>query len=134
MTALVIVGLVAGLRSSRQWEASFVAAWLVVPIAGSLLVSQFKPIFYAHYLVVVIPAVAISAGWALSRIRPRGALLAAVAVVLFMSLNGLSRWYVAFDKEAWRQAAAVVAKEGRAGDVVVFWSSYVRSPFEHYVL
>ena len=64
--------------------------------------------------------------------RPVALRKALVVVILGVNLYGLSNYHVHFQKEAWRNAAALVARDYRDGDVIVFCAGYLDIPFSYY--
>ena len=104
-----------------------------VPVAGELLVSLRRPIFYDRTLIwVTIPfLLLIAAGVTALRRWP---LAQALVLLLFAGANVLSlnEYYRRFDKEQWREAAAYVAQEAGGGDLLLFNASWVQIPFEYY--
>jgi uncharacterized membrane protein len=104
----------------------------LTPVLGELLISLRRPVFYDRTLIwAAIPLyVLLSAGIAALSRWP--AVLAAAA--LLFSANGLSlrEYYVNYDKEGWREAAAYVSQNGREGDLILFNASWVQIPFDYY--
>jgi mannosyltransferase len=108
------------LRSRRD----LITLWLVLPIAGVLVVSAFvQPMLQARYLIVVLPAAAIIAA------RNH---LTAVLLLSALWLAGVATWYMSPAPEDWRAADAWLQAASQPGDGIVFWPSYTRLPIEYY--
>lgn len=152
LTAAIRVAYAWRSRSARLdgWRSGLVLAWLIVPLAVSVLVSELgESIFEPRYLLVSLPAVALLLAWlldglwqsgaALSRIRWRIAPLAAPAlsVALLAALLTLRALQVApsyaKSSEPWRAATLYVIDRARPGDCVAFYPLDVRMPFRYYL-
>lgn len=135
LEAVVIVALGAlGLwswRRERRWIAFVVVVGLTAPL-GELIVSSWRPIFLPRTLIwVAVPAhVAVAAG--LRSLRPRAALVAALAAVVALSGWGLEVYYFHNDREAWDRVAAYVGRGLKRGDAIVFSEDFLRIPFDYY--
>jgi 4-amino-4-deoxy-L-arabinose transferase-like glycosyltransferase len=129
--ALVALG-IATLRA-RPRLLALLLALCAAPVAGELLVSLRRPIFYDRTLIwVTIPFLLLVAAGvtALRRWPPAQAL----ALLLFAGANvlALNEYYRRFEKEQWREAAAYVAQAAGDGDLLLFNASWVQLPFEYY--
>jgi hypothetical protein len=122
----------------------FLLTFLLTPIAGELLVSLRRPIFYDRTLIwASIPFYLLSAA-GLARLRlglshcERSRALPALtlisALALLVAVNGLSLhgYYVDFQKEGWREAATYVTGQAKTGDLVLFNATWVQIPFDYY--
>jgi mannosyltransferase len=97
---------------------SLLVAWAMLPLALSLLISIFEPVFVARYLIVSTPGFAILVALAIVRVS----MLARVAVVPLVVAGaaiGLYQWY-SYDGsqnwvgEDWKSATAFVMQAGGA--------------------
>jgi hypothetical protein len=128
----------------KRVRLALLVSLFVTPIAGELLVSLRRPIYYTRTLIwATIPLytlLAIGAAWALSiRYGPRRrvppvviAVLLALGVLVTANARSLQNYYQAFRKEAWDQAAGHVAQHVQSGDLLLFNASWVQLPFEFY--
>jgi 4-amino-4-deoxy-L-arabinose transferase-like glycosyltransferase len=80
---------------------------------------------------LTIPASIVLASGVLS-VRPRAARNLLLTAMVGLDLYGLWNYHVHFHKEAWRSAAALVARDYRQGDVIVFCAGYLSIPFDYY--
>jgi mannosyltransferase len=141
---LVLAGL--GLRAMRRqaaWAWFLASLWLT-PIAGELLVSLRRPIFYdrtliwttlAFYLLMALGIRSIGRRGRESVPPPRWARLTQVGLALLVagvSVMALGSYYRHFEKEGWADAAAHVAQEAAADDLILFNATWVQIPFEYY--
>jgi mannosyltransferase len=135
--ALAVFGAVKLLRDwegrPASWEAVLMVGWAAIPLAGSLFISMFKPIFQARYLLVSLPGILflvacgiLSFRWAAVKVVVS---LVAVAVLVHSSID----WYLKdahgprFDIEA-----ETVAEASLPGDGVIFYSPPLIRPFGYY--
>lgn len=119
------------LRRSDAWHYVLVASWLVVPLAIAAGISYFKPIIVDRYLIVSLPALALAAAYALSRLGPR---LASVALVLLtvVSLMHVRDWYRAPYGEDWRSGVLYVEQTKRPGDQLLAYPGWLSAPVAYY--
>ena len=114
LAALLIMGM----------RRDLLALWLLVPIAGTILISLLvQPTMQAKYLIGVLPAAAIIA----ARARP-----ALIALLLVVSLVGVGSWYVNGVKDDWRAGVAWIQAQAQPTDGLIFSPSWERQPFEYY--
>lgn len=110
-----------GLAAWGGRRAPAVAAWAVLPVAASLLISQVQPVYHPRYVLFVVPAIALLAGIGAAELGRNWR--AGVAVGLFAALTAST--HVAIRQPAsrpddLRSLAAVLAAEQRPGDRVLF--------------
>ncbi len=108
-------------RSIAVWHAGFALCWLVVPPALMYAESLIQPMFVYRYLLVSLPAMALTMTNGLLRIRPRWLSLAAALLIPLLSISGLLRYYqyrAAFSE--WRTVAAKIATQAQPGDGVIY--------------
>jgi len=138
------------LRSQGAWAAFFLSLWLT-PIAGELLVSLHRPIFYDRTLIWTTLALftlvatgirAIGVRTARTSSNPAAStsphpwakLMQAIVALLLVAGSGLAidNYYHYFEKEGWDQAAAFVAEAADEEDLILFNATWVQIPFEYY--
>jgi mannosyltransferase len=124
------------LRAGRlqPWHAVLVAAWFLIPVLGSFVLSFAKPIFISKYLIVALPALALGVGFGLATLPSKGAVVGATVVVVALSAVGLTRWYSGYEKDDWRGAARFLVDGARPGDGIVVVPTRVRKALEYYVV
>lgn len=114
--------------------ALFTLAWLIVPVAVTLVVSIVKPVFLPRYLIVCLPALVLLGGAGIARL-PQMAAAAVLIGMTALSLQGTANYYARdFDllREDWRGATAYVLEQERPGDAILFHANQGRMPFEYY--
>jgi hypothetical protein len=86
-------------------------------------------------LIVVLPALVTIASIGISALPHLALRVAAVGVVLVLSISPLRAYYGTSVREGgdWRQATEYVMRGKRPGDGILFLSMYGRRPFEYYV-
>lgn len=139
--AIGLVVAAASLRSAwRDWRRAppvelMLAGCVLVPLAGSVAISIFKPILVSRYLIVVEPALIILVAVGFARARPvmLGAALAVVTVVLASS-QALA-WYRANPYPDLRIAATHVLAGSQPDDGVLIFppASFKSLALEYYV-
>jgi hypothetical protein len=155
--SLIVGGIGLGIYRLRKWPAVLVllAALFVTPVAGELLVSLYRPIFYERTLIwASIPLYLLFAAGIVPHLAPvpplsarathllapgepttrRTALKTLFTICLLAILNTLSlyNYYAHFQKEQWDDAAAYVARHVREGDLILYHASWTQLPFDFY--
>jgi hypothetical protein len=129
---LVAIALLAAVarRDRALW---FALLWLLVPVAVMVGVSFVKPSLVARYLIVSLPALALTLSATTVLLVPRWASYVVAAVVLGLAVSGAVGWYTGQPKSDWRSATAYVATQAEGGDAIVFYPSFVERPFQYYL-
>lgn len=118
-------------ESCEAWAFVFVALWLLLPVVITLAASHWKPIFFARFLLVCLPASLLLFGQGLALIRPNWLGFAVLAVLVCASLIGLRKFYRQPGQEDWKGAISYLAQNARAGDGLSFANPYCRFPFDY---
>jgi mannosyltransferase len=119
-------------RSMQSWSLVLVACWLVFPIVGAFVLSQFKPLFVSRYLLVALPAVAVVAGVGVAQFRWKPLYAAALGVAVLLGADALADWYRGPAGEGWEGKAVHVLQGSRPGDGAVFYAPTIIRPFGYY--
>jgi hypothetical protein len=98
----------------------------------AFVVSWVQPVFVSYYLIVTLPALALLAGAGLSRLPGRAAGVAALAVVVGLSVARIADFYAAGSAEDYRGAAHRMMGAMRPGDGVVYAPPAVANPVAFY--
>jgi len=106
------------LQSEDRWRLVLTAAWVTVPFLLALGASLFKPLFTDRYLIVVLPALSLSAALVVTS-GGRPAAVAATAVALVFALAQVRDWYTGFVEQDWRAAAELVERRASTRDTIV---------------
>ena len=128
------LALLLGLWNLRRQPARFLLLLTLIatPIAGEILVSVQRPLFYDRTLIwITIPTfILLAAGLRQLRYTPVIALVA----LIFVTFNGLSlrEYYLNFEKEQWNDAARFVAEQVEGDDLIIFNATWVQIPFDFY--
>ncbi len=119
-------------RSSLSaWAFIFAMAWLLLPVAVTLIASHWKPMFSPRFLLICLPAAILLFAQGLSLLRPAALGFAATAIVLVASLVALHKYDRQPDPSNWKGAVAYLAQNAARGDVLVFGEGYCRMPFDY---
>lgn len=113
------------------------ASWLAIPVlTGSLLLARDTTVFAEdRYFVFLVPALCLAWGAALEWLWTwrLAAGVAGLALVLGLTLTALPRnWAPENRREAWREAAAMVAGTAGPNDAVLVQPDYVHLAFDRY--
>ena len=123
----------AGWQSCRY---TLLLLWAFVPTFGLFLLSQWRPLFHIRYLLPSVPPLLLLAATAVRRLKYRWLAGACVAIMLLLSVRGsilyLHHRLNPEHTDDWRDAAAYVVREARAGDAVVVYFHHERFPFQYY--
>jgi mannosyltransferase len=122
--ALWLWGVYCARNDKRELLAITLAAcWFATPFALALLVSAWKPLFVARYLLVCVPAAVLLAAAGIDAIARRSRAVAGVGLIAILLCNGavLRDWYRGQPaKEDFRRAVAAACHEaGDTGSVFV---------------
>jgi mannosyltransferase len=128
--ALIALG-IATLRRRPAVPALLLTLFLT-PVIGDLLLSLSRPVFYDRTLIWATIPLYVLLAIGIAELR-RWAYIVPV-VSLLIAANGVSlrEYYVNFQKEGWREAAAFVRQQARAGDLILFNASWTQIPFDFY--
>ncbi|MEU9020892.1 glycosyltransferase family 39 protein [Actinomadura sp. NPDC048394] len=130
--AAMAVGLVTARRRGPIGPQALAVPWLLLPATLLLLASQFHPFYTGRYVIGSLPAVSLLAAAGLARLPYRTWIAPIVAMaVLLEPLQVAQR-----RPENWwddlRGAAAIVRREARPGDAILFLTADRRSIAEAY--
>jgi hypothetical protein len=127
-----------GTLDERQ-RVNFVLAWLVFPIASTVLISFLYPIFYDRYMSISAPALVLLAGKGLvdlGRVFPRMRSLSTASLVL---VTGLSLWGIhRYDAspstkgDNWQAVTQYILRHQQPGDAAFFYRASGSRPFTYY--
>ncbi len=123
-----------GLLHFRKHIAQFVflATLFVVPLAGELLVSIWRPIFYDRTLIwITIPLFLLLAA-GIVQLRFRFLMVLVVGFFATVNLFSIGDYQRFYQKEDWSTPAGYVANFAQEGDLILFNSNFVAIPFDYY--
>jgi uncharacterized membrane protein len=138
LAVLALLGL--GKLRRRSASAALLGVVFLTPFVGQWFVSLWRPILYARTLIwASIPLylmMAAGVAW-LSIDSPletvsQAATLVVVTAVVVTSGAALCNYYATFEKEAWDEAAALVAGRIEPGDLLLFNAAWGQIPFDYY--
>ncbi|HVO61067.1 MAG TPA: glycosyltransferase family 39 protein [Terriglobales bacterium] len=121
--------------SWEAWRYTFVALWLLFPIAAAFLLSQWKPCFLARYFIFTLPALVLLTAAGIARLHWR--LLMAGVLLLFgaWSLPAVNLGYskdIDVVREDFRAATKYILANAETGDAILFYQPIGRMPYEYY--
>jgi uncharacterized membrane protein len=141
VTMLALVTAIAVLWRKRENRETLclLALWFILPILTLLVLSLRQNLFLPRTLVYTTPALALLVGCALAVAEKGvGRLMSVVMGVTLASANLFALDHYHFSANAWvksdlRQGADEVAKDYRAGDVIVHSTQFSYRPFQYYL-
>jgi mannosyltransferase len=130
--AAMAVGLITARRRGPIGLSALAVPWLLLPATVLLLASQFHPYYTNRYVIGSLPAVSLLAAAGLARLpyRTWTAALVAMAVLvapLHVAQRRPENWW-----DDLRGAAAIVEREARPGDAILYITADRRSVAEAY--
>lgn len=110
----------------------FLVALFVVPVAGELIVSLRRPIFYYRTLIwITVPLLLLLAA-GVAQLRNRFIMIVAVGILATNYLFAAGDYFRFSQKEDWSTPAGYVANFAEQGDLILFNSNFVVIPFNYY--
>ena len=134
LLALALLGLTALQR--RPPLGAVLGVAFLVPLVGEWLISLWRPILYARTLIwTSIPLILMLAAGVCHvgrAFRSRTASLLALVAVLVVNGGAVMTIYHSVEKEAWDEAAALVAGRATSDDLLLFHDAWGQIPFDYY--
>jgi mannosyltransferase len=127
-----VFGAIARFHDGERAPIVIFLSWLVVPHAIAFAVSQFKPLYQPHYLLVTLPALVLLAASGLTRIRYPVVMATATVATFFVTAKLAVDWHRRGSQEDWRAAAAWIATQVKPGDGILFMPVYVTRAYQYY--
>jgi mannosyltransferase len=123
-----------------KWKVRLLYLWFAFPIASTLVVSFYRPIFSFRYMVICLPPLASLAALgitSLGNLYPRKAWLVPFALSLMLagSIFGIFNYYktsVSYDN-GWRGATECILSAQEPGDALIIDVSASPVPYEFYL-
>lgn len=110
----------------------FLVALFAVPFLGELIVSIWRPVFYARTLIwTTIPLLLVLAA-GIAHLRYRFLMIAALAMFSALSLFSAADYFRFMQKEDWSTPAGYIANFAEEDDLVLFNATWVQIPFDYY--
>ena len=123
-------------RPDRPWRwVSLSAAWLLVPVAATIVVSAVYPLLLARYLIVALPGFALVLALGLTTLTRghRALLVVGVAALVALASPGYRTvWFHDGSDENWRGIAHTVAARIGPRDAIIVDPSTAAYPFDYY--
>jgi mannosyltransferase len=128
----VLLGL--GIVSLRRRPAvlALLLTLFLAPVIGELLVSLRRPVFYDRTLIWATIPLYILLAVGMARLRRWLWILLAAGILIAASGVSLREYYAHFQREGWKEAAAYVSQQARAGDLILFNATWTQIPFDFY--
>jgi mannosyltransferase len=117
---------------TKTWHYAFLLSWLFAPIVLAFGISQIKPMFAPHYLIICLPPLALIAAAGIWRMPRRWMSIACLVLLLALSVRQVYYWYTYYEKEDWRGVSSYVLSRAKEGDAVIFYSPDISTGFDYY--
>jgi uncharacterized membrane protein len=105
---------------------------IAVPIAGQLLVSLRRPIYYTRTLIWASIPVYLLLAAGILQLHVRSLIVAASLALVLLNGVSLVSYYHDYEPEGWRDAANWLAPQMRADDIILFNAGWTQIPFDYY--
>ena len=122
------------------WRVRLVAWWLLFPIASTVIVSFFRPIFYDRFMAISAPALVLLAGKGMTELdqlvpRLRGFFSSSLVLLIGLSVWGIHRYNMspASQGDDWRLATRYVLAGQQPEDAVFLYRASGNWPFAYYL-
>jgi 4-amino-4-deoxy-L-arabinose transferase-like glycosyltransferase len=113
----------------------FVLAWLIVPIAVTIMASAFRPMLAGRFLAICIPASVLLSAVGFDYLLQHYRTVAAVTLLLLVlySARSIRFWYLHPEiNDDWRGATRYILTHAHAGDEVFVLPEYARFTVDYY--
>jgi hypothetical protein len=125
-------------RAREQWTVqtwSFVVLvlWLFLPICLAFVLSFWKPVFLARFLIVCLPATILLVAYGLAEINQPGIRYALVLLMLLGAFGPIRSYYAEPGPQDWRSVVGYVAENASVGDIAFLPSGYCEMPLRYYL-
>lgn len=123
----------AALSRRFRWQAMLAVLWLIVPLAGTMLISHaVVNVWMVRYLIYASPALYILTAMGTVSLGRRNLLVIALACVLSLPAARLGIYYTKAQRPEWRQAVSYIESNLQPGDAVAVYRYGYRYVFNHY--
>jgi len=117
--------------SMATWSGLVLALWLFLPVALTLLVSVWKPIYAPRFLIFCLPAAVLLVAGGIAEIRYAWIRHALVAALIVGEIGPITSYYKEPGQEDWKGAVGFLAENVQPGDIALFPNSYCELPFQY---
>jgi mannosyltransferase len=122
LSAFACYGLLRMVLSGRRWQAAFVFAWLLVPVVLDFVESRFgHPLFVAHYLIIVLPALLLLAAAGVAALPRKALAVGACGLLVVVAILYTRSWYTEPSLEGYRGATRFILGDAHSGDGIVLY-------------
>lgn len=126
----------------KKWEYAFLLSLLLIPPGIAFTYSfLIKPIVTSKYLICCLTPFVLLAASSLAEVRSKRVFtILLLLIFVFSSIrqyawvsggNAFS-WVINNNKDDWRGIASYIAQQGKPHDVIIFYSYFIKEPFDFY--
>ena len=117
----------------QTWSLVVLVLWLFLPICVTFVLSLWKPVFVARFLIVCLPAALLLIAYGLTEIQRPWIRYALILLMLLSVLGPIRSYYAEPGQQDWRSAVDYVARNAGAGDIAVVPDGYCEMPLQYYI-
>jgi len=117
----------------QTWSFLVLVLWLFLPICIAFLLSFWKPIFLARFLIVCFPAALLLIACGLAEIAQLWIRYGLVILMLLSAVAPISSYYAEPGPQDWKSAVGYLALKSGAGDIAILPNGYCEMPVRYYI-
>ena len=117
----------------QTWSFLVLVLWLFLPICIAFLLSFWKPIFLARFLIVCFPAALLLIACGLAEIAQLWIRYGLVILMLLSAVAPIRSYYAEPGPQDWESAVGYVAHNASAGDIAFLPNGYCEMPLRYYI-
>jgi 4-amino-4-deoxy-L-arabinose transferase-like glycosyltransferase len=107
--------------------------WLFLPVCITFLLSFWKPVFLARFLIVCLPAAILLVACGLAEINQPWIRYGLVILMVLAAIAPIRSYYAEPGPQDWKSAVGYVAENGTPGDIAFLPSGYCEMPLRYYI-
>jgi mannosyltransferase len=115
----------------ENWSVLVLNLWLFLPVAITLVVSVWKPIYAPRFLIFCLPAALLLVAEGIAEIRVAWIRYALVFALVVGEIGPIRSYYQEAGQEDWKSAIAFLAAKIHAGDATVLPNAYCELPLKY---
>jgi hypothetical protein len=108
--------------------------WLFLPVCITFLLSFWKPVFLARFLIVCLPAAILLVACGLAEINQPWIRYGLVILMVLAANAPIRSYYAEPGPQDWKSAVGYVAENAGGGDVALLPSGYCEMPLRYYIV
>ncbi len=119
--------------TKQTWLFLVLVLWLFLPIGITFVLSLWKPVFVARFLIGCLPAALLLMAYGLVEIKHPWMRYGLVLLLLFSALGPIRSYYAEPGQQDWRSVVGYVARNAGTGDTAVVPDEYCGRTLHYYL-